>query len=104
MALGISTAIAVYKSYSRASKSSPTCTPFHAGLRTAKNAKRVAKEIDRDEKLVEIETAEHETRVKGNDTGCARWLRMRADMGRRIIRIGGFEVFINGRERMTSDV
>ena len=61
------------------------CTPFHAGFRTAGNIKRIAKEIDHDEKLDRLENAKHEIKVKGNDTR-ARSAVKNVDVGQRIMR------------------
>lgn len=57
--VGLSTAIAAYKSYGKASKSSlqRMRTTFHAGLRKARNTKRVADEIGYAEKLERLERA-----------------------------------------------
>ena len=57
--LGISTAIAAYKSYEHASKSSAqkTRTAFHTGLRKAGGTKRIANEVGYAEKLERLERA-----------------------------------------------
>ena len=59
VAPSISTAIAAYKSYEKASKSSARQmrTAFHAGLRTARNTTRIANEIGYAEKLERLERA-----------------------------------------------
>ena len=53
----------VYKSCSKASKTflRMICTAFHAGLRTARNAKRIAKQG-------KSKAVKRETKVKGDDT------------------------------------
>jgi len=61
---------------------------FHTGLRTARDAKRIAKEIGYAEKQGKPETAKHETEVKGNDAGARPVIR---DVGvrRRIMQRSG---------------
>jgi hypothetical protein len=83
-------------------------TALHAGLRTAGNAKRIANEMGYAGKQGRPETAKHETKVKGNDTG-ARSVDEDADVGRESCEgQGGFGPFLEGlewgEERMTPDV
>ena len=83
--LSISIAATVYESYSKASPQM-LCTAFHAGLRTAGNARQIA-EISYSEKQGKPETVKHETKVKTNDTG-ARSVIRDVHVGRRVKRLG----------------
>ena len=86
-ALGISTAATAYESYEKTAKSSARKmrTAFHAGLRTARGTKLIAKDIGYAEKLERLEkaievnavvsggiytlaTTEGETSLRGKDT------------------------------------
>lgn len=85
--MSISIAVTVYRSHSKVSKSSPRKmrTAFCAGLRTAENAKPIAKEIGFVEKQGRPETTKHETKVKDKDTR-ARSVIGDVYMGQRIMR------------------